>query len=221
MVGYWERPDETAEMIRDGWVYTGDLGYMDEDGYLFIVDRKKDLIKPGGFQVWPREVEEVIATHPAVAEVSVAGVPDEYQGEAVKAWVVLREGQQVTRRRAARLLPRAAEPGTRCRSTSSSATRCPRRWSARCCGANWSKTRRAKDVVFASVAAVLDFKQRNQLEAMDDQQGTLTRSRLTTPRAVGRSPASCFRSCSSPAWRSSVSPSPPIRVTRDCGLPGM
>ena len=83
-------------MIRDGWVYTGDLGYMDEDGYLFIVDRKKDLIKPGGFQVWPREVEEVIATHPAVAEVSVAGVPDEYQGEAVKAWVVLREGQQVT-----------------------------------------------------------------------------------------------------------------------------
>ena len=96
MVGYWGRPDETAEMIRDGWVYTGDLGYMDEDGYIFIVDRKKDLIKPSGFQVWPREVEEVIATHPAVAEVSVAGVPDEHQGEAVKAWVVLREGQQVT-----------------------------------------------------------------------------------------------------------------------------
>jgi long-chain acyl-CoA synthetase len=63
---------------------------------LFIVDRKKDLIKPGGFQVWPREVEEIIATHPAVAEVSVAGVPDSNQGEAVKAWVVLRAGQQVT-----------------------------------------------------------------------------------------------------------------------------
>ena len=76
MVGYWERPTETRNMIRDGWVYTGDLGYLDEDGYLFIVDRKKDLIKPGGFQVWPREVEEIIATHPAVAEVSVAGVPD-------------------------------------------------------------------------------------------------------------------------------------------------
>ena len=74
MVGYWERPTETHNMIRNGWVYTGDLGYLDEDGYLFIVDRKKDLIKPGGFQVWPREVEEVIATHPAVAEVSVAGV---------------------------------------------------------------------------------------------------------------------------------------------------
>ena len=96
MVGYWGKPEETAAMIRDGWVYTGDLGYLDEDGYLFIVDRKKDLIKPGGFQVWPREVEEVMATHPAVAEVSVAGVPDEYQGEAVKAWVVVRAGHQVT-----------------------------------------------------------------------------------------------------------------------------
>jgi long-chain acyl-CoA synthetase len=96
MAGYWGHPDETAAMIRDGWVYTGDLGYLDEDGYLFIVDRKKDLIKPGGFQVWPREVEEVLATHPAVAEVSVAGVPDEYQGEAVKAWVVVRVGDQPT-----------------------------------------------------------------------------------------------------------------------------
>jgi long-chain acyl-CoA synthetase len=96
MVGYWERPTETANMIRDGWVYTGDLGRMDEDGYLFIVDRKKDLIKPSGFQVWPREVEEVIATHPAVAEVSVAGVPDDRQGEVVKAWIVRRPDQQVT-----------------------------------------------------------------------------------------------------------------------------
>jgi long-chain acyl-CoA synthetase len=103
MVGYWERPTETENMIRPWaggpgrrWVYTGDLGYLDEDGYLFIVDRKKDLIKPSGFQVWPREVEEVIATHPAVAEVSVAGVPDAQQGEAVKAWIVLHPGQQVT-----------------------------------------------------------------------------------------------------------------------------
>jgi long-chain acyl-CoA synthetase len=69
---------------------------MDEDGYLFIVDRKKDLIKPSGFQVWPREVEEVIASHPAVAEVGVAGIPDARSGEAVQAWVVLRPGQQVT-----------------------------------------------------------------------------------------------------------------------------
>jgi long-chain acyl-CoA synthetase len=96
MLGYWGRPETTSEILRDGWLYTGDLGYMDEDGYVFIVDRKKDVIKPAGFQVWPREVEEVIAKHPAVAEVAVAGVRDEYQGEAVKAFVVLREGQAAT-----------------------------------------------------------------------------------------------------------------------------
>jgi long-chain acyl-CoA synthetase len=96
MQGYWQGRDETANVIRDGWLFTGDLGTMDEDGYLYIVDRKKDLIKPGGKQVWPREVEEAIASHPAVAEVGVAGVPDERLGEAVKAWVVLRSGQQVT-----------------------------------------------------------------------------------------------------------------------------
>src|SRR5512136_1431249 len=96
MVGYWERPTETHNMIRNGWVYTGDLGYLDEDGYLFIVDRKKDLIKPGGFQVWPREVEEVIASHAAVAEVCVGGVPDPRSVEAVKAWVVLRPGENAS-----------------------------------------------------------------------------------------------------------------------------
>jgi long-chain acyl-CoA synthetase len=83
-------------MIRDGWVYTGDIGYLDEDGYLFIVDRKKDLIKPSGFQVWPREVEEVVAAFPAVAEVCVIGVPDAMQGEAVKAFVVLQPGAQAS-----------------------------------------------------------------------------------------------------------------------------
>jgi long-chain acyl-CoA synthetase len=96
MQGYWKRPEESVDIIRDGWLYTGDLGYQDEDGYLFIVDRKKDLIKPGGKQVWPREVEEAIATHPAVAEVGVAGVPHARLGEAVKAWVVLRTGEKVT-----------------------------------------------------------------------------------------------------------------------------
>jgi long-chain acyl-CoA synthetase len=83
-------------MLKDGWLYTGDLGYLDEDGYLAIVDRKKDVIKPSGFQVWPREVEEAIATHPAVQEVGVAGVPDAHTGEAVKAYVVLREGMSAS-----------------------------------------------------------------------------------------------------------------------------
>jgi long-chain acyl-CoA synthetase len=96
MQGYWQRPSETEKVIRNGWLYTGDLGYLDEDGYLFIEDRKKDVIKPSGFQVWPREVEEVIASHPAVNEVGVGGIYDAYQGEAVKAWVVLRPGQQAT-----------------------------------------------------------------------------------------------------------------------------
>jgi long-chain acyl-CoA synthetase len=96
MSGYWQRPEETSAALRDGWLCTGDLGYLDHEGYLFIVDRKKDLIKPSGFQVWPREVEEVIASHPAVDQVGVAGIPDSDQVEAIKAWVVLRPGQQVS-----------------------------------------------------------------------------------------------------------------------------
>jgi long-chain acyl-CoA synthetase len=95
MQGYWNNLKGTAEMIKDGWLYTGDIGYMDADGYIYLTSRKKDLIKPSGHQVWPREVEEVIATHPAVAEVGVAGIPDPYQGEAVKAWVVLIPGQKL------------------------------------------------------------------------------------------------------------------------------
>jgi long-chain acyl-CoA synthetase len=98
MAGYWDDPEETATTVRthDGerWLHTGDLGYLDGDGYLFIVDRLKDLIKTHGYQVWPREIEEVLATHPAVAEVGVAGVPDEAKGEVAKAWVVLAAGQQ-------------------------------------------------------------------------------------------------------------------------------
>ena len=95
MLGYWNNPSETALMLRDGRLYTGDLGYMDEDGYLFIVDRKKDLIKTSGYQVWPREIEEVIASHPQVAEVGVGGIPDTHKGEAIRAWVVPRPGETI------------------------------------------------------------------------------------------------------------------------------
>jgi len=94
--GFWGSAPETEAMLRDGWLHTGDLGYLDEDGYIFIVDRKKDLIKTSGFQVWPREVEEAIASHPAVAQVGVAGVPDPRHGEVVKAWVVLKQGAQAS-----------------------------------------------------------------------------------------------------------------------------
>ncbi len=105
MAGYWNRPEETAAILRDHtdaagtvtrWLHTGDLGYLDEDGYVFIVDRKKDLIKTSGYQVWPREVEETLAAHPAIAEVGVAGVVDAVKGEVIKAWVVLRSGQTAT-----------------------------------------------------------------------------------------------------------------------------
>ncbi len=92
MQGYHNRPEETRETLRNGWLYTGDIARMDEDGYFYILDRKKDLIKVSGFQVWPREVEEVIAAHPAVQEVGVAGIPHPIRGEAVKAWVVLKAG---------------------------------------------------------------------------------------------------------------------------------
>jgi long-chain acyl-CoA synthetase len=105
MIGFWNRPEETSEVLRDHvdpdgvtrrWLHTGDLGYMDDDGYVFIVDRKKDLIKTSGYQVWPREIEEALAAHPAVAEVGVAGVPDATKGEVVHAWVVLRAGHSAT-----------------------------------------------------------------------------------------------------------------------------
>ena len=96
MQGYWNRPDATAEMFRGEWQYTGDIGHLDEDGYLFITSRKKELIKPSGHQVYPGEVEEVIAQHPTVLEVSVAGVRDDVQGEAVKAWIVLKPDQTCT-----------------------------------------------------------------------------------------------------------------------------
>jgi long-chain acyl-CoA synthetase len=92
MQGYHNMPGETELALRNGWLYTGDIARMDAEGYFYIVDRKKELIKPGGMEVWPREVEEVICAHPGVAEVAVAGIPDAYRGETVKAWVVLRPG---------------------------------------------------------------------------------------------------------------------------------
>jgi long-chain acyl-CoA synthetase len=95
MKGYWGKPDATAEAIKDGWFHTGDMAKIDEDGYFFIVDRKKELILRGGYNVYPREVEEVLYEHPAVAEVAVVGIPDDKMGEEVGAAVVLKSGQSV------------------------------------------------------------------------------------------------------------------------------
>jgi long-chain acyl-CoA synthetase len=96
MRGYHNMPTETTNSLRDGWLFTGDIARMDMDGYFYIVDRKKELIKPGGFHVWPREVEEEIAKNPKVLDVGVAGIPDAYRGETVKAWVVVRPGETLT-----------------------------------------------------------------------------------------------------------------------------
>jgi acyl-CoA synthetase (AMP-forming)/AMP-acid ligase II len=96
MKGYWRQPEANAEALRGGWLHTGDVGHLDEDGYLYITDRKKDMIISGGANIYPREVEEIICTHPAIHEVAVIGVPDEKWGESVKAVVVLRPGARVT-----------------------------------------------------------------------------------------------------------------------------
>ncbi|WP_342510873.1 long-chain-fatty-acid--CoA ligase [Sporosarcina sp. FSL K6-1522] len=96
MKGYWNRPEETAQTFRDGWFLTGDLGYMDDKGYFFVVDRKKDMIIASGFNIYPREIEEVLYEHEAIQECVVAGIPDPYRGETVKAYIVLKEGISVT-----------------------------------------------------------------------------------------------------------------------------
>jgi long-chain acyl-CoA synthetase len=96
MKGYWKRPEETDTVLKNGWLLTGDLGYMDENGYFYIVDRKKDIIIAGGYNIYPREVEEVLYEHPSVQEAVVAGIPDTYRGETVKAYVVLKEDAPIT-----------------------------------------------------------------------------------------------------------------------------
>ena len=96
MKGYWNMPEETAQTLRNGWLYTGDIAKMDEEGYFSIVDRKKDMIIAGGFNVYPRDVEEVIYEHPKVREVVAAGIPDPYRGETVKVYIVLKEGETAT-----------------------------------------------------------------------------------------------------------------------------
>ncbi|CAA9457390.1 MAG: Long-chain-fatty-acid--CoA ligase [uncultured Rubrobacteraceae bacterium] len=96
MKGYWNMPEETEDTLKDGWLYTGDVARMDEDGYFYIVDRKKDMILSGGYNVYPREIEEVLFEHEDVAEAVAIGVPDEYRGETVKAFVVKMQGSGVT-----------------------------------------------------------------------------------------------------------------------------
>jgi long-chain acyl-CoA synthetase len=96
MKEYWNNPKETAGQIKDGWLYTGDIAVQDEDGYYFIVDRKKDMIIAGGFNIYPREIDEVLFQHPKVQEAVSVGIPDKYRGETVKAFIVLKPGEKAT-----------------------------------------------------------------------------------------------------------------------------
>ena len=97
MKGYWKRPDETASTLRNNWLYTGDIAYMDEDGYFFIVDRKKDLIISGGYNIYPREIDEVLHEHPKIMEAVAVGIPHLTRGEIIKAYVVVQPGETLTR----------------------------------------------------------------------------------------------------------------------------
>src|SRR5450756_965752 len=94
MQGYWNNPEETAGQLRDGWLYTGDVAVCDEDGYMFIVDRIKDMIIAGGYNIYPREIDEVLFQHPKVMDAVAVGIPDEYRGETIKAFVVLEPGKE-------------------------------------------------------------------------------------------------------------------------------
>jgi len=96
MKEYWNNPVETANQLKDGWLHTGDLAYMDEEYYIFIVDRSKDMIIAGGFNIYPRDIDEVLFKHPQVKDVITVGIPDSYRGETVKSFVQLIEGASVT-----------------------------------------------------------------------------------------------------------------------------
>ncbi len=96
MKGYYKKPEETAEAVRNGWFYTGDIGIMDEEGYLTIVDRKKDMIIAGGYNIYPKEIDEALYAHPGVLEACAIGVADAYRGETVKAYVVPKPGASLT-----------------------------------------------------------------------------------------------------------------------------
>ena len=113
--GYWQRPEATADALRGGWLHTGDLGRLDEDGYLFLTDRKKDMVLVSGYNVYPIEVENVLVRHPAVLDCAIVGVPDDYQGESVKAFVVVHAGAELS----------AAEVEDHCRAHLA-AYKCPR-----------------------------------------------------------------------------------------------
>jgi len=96
MMGYYNKPEQTKEAVKDGWFYTGDLGFFDKDGYLSVVDRKKDMVIAGGYNIYPVEIDNLLYEHPKILEACAAGVPDKYRGETIKAFIVVKPGETLT-----------------------------------------------------------------------------------------------------------------------------
>ena len=96
MTGYYRKPEETRQALRDGWLYSGDIGFLDDDGHLTVVDRLKDMVVAGGFNIYPQEIDEILFDHPKILEACAVGVPDPYRGETVKAYVVVKPGESLT-----------------------------------------------------------------------------------------------------------------------------
>ena len=130
--GYWNRPEETAQAFVGDRFLTGDIGYRDEDGYFFLVDRKKDMIISGGFNVYPQMIEQAIYTHPSVYEVIVIGIPDDYRGEAAKAFITLRPTPSRSRSTSCARSSPASSASTSCRPRWNSSRSCRARRSASC-----------------------------------------------------------------------------------------
>ncbi len=144
MAGYYKRPDETAQAIREGWLYTGDIGIMDEEGHISIVDRKKDLIVSGGYNIYPKEIDEVLFQHEKILEACAIGVPDAYRGESVKAYVVLRRGDADDPRTRSSPIAGSRWPPTRCPGPSRSLIPFPRAPWERFCAASCGTGMRGK-----------------------------------------------------------------------------
>ena len=167
MPGYYNRPEETKRTLRDGWLYTGDLGYVDDDGFLYLVDRKKDMIDSGGVKVYPKDIEEIAARHPAILEVAVFGIPHDKWGETPVAAVVLRK--------------RTALPPTNCATGSTRASRPSTSASTACSCSRVSAQHRGQDVEARNACSLLGGARPEDLIAQGFMPAPLLPLRRTPP----------------------------------------
>ena len=146
MKGYWKNEEDTTDALRDGWLYTGDLATMDSSGYVFIVDRKKDLVISGGYNIYPREIEEVLYEHPKVLDAAAIGIPHPRKGEAVKIFIVLKRGETLDRQEILDWCRESSQP-TRSPKKSNFGIRCPRPSWAKCSGGSCVKLSKSGNMI--------------------------------------------------------------------------